>query len=151
MAQQALVLDTNIISETLKAEPNHKVLAWLLQNQKNLYLNAVTVGELWEGAYRLPTGKRRENLLLALERITSSYQGRILPYDGKAAQTYAFMKDETRRQGKMLTVEDGMIATICATEKATLATRNIKDFKHLGIELVNPFEAATPDVAEVEF
>ena len=143
MPHTMLVLDTNIISETLKKQPDDRVIAWLLQNQESLYLSAVTIGELWEGAYRLPTGKRRENLLRALERITGAYANRLLSYDGAAAQAYALMQDKTRRGGRTLTVEDGMIAAICATAHATLATRNTKDFQHLGITLVNPFEDPT--------
>jgi len=149
MPRTMRVLDTNIISETLKKQPDEKVIAWLLQNQENLYLTAVTIGELWEGAYRLPAGKRRENLLLALERITGAYASRLLAYDGAAAQTYARMQDTTRRCGRTLTVEDGMIAASCASTNATLATRNIKDFAHLEITLVNPFEEPAPDVVEI--
>jgi len=149
MPHTMLVLDTNIISETLKKQPDDRVIAWLLQNQESLYLSAVTIGELWEGAYRLPTGKRRENLLRALERITGAYANRLLSYDGAAAQAYALMQDKARRGGRTLTVEDGMIAAICATAHVTLATRNTKDFQYLGIALVNPFEDPTPDVLEV--
>ncbi|MCL2757506.1 MAG: type II toxin-antitoxin system VapC family toxin [Coriobacteriia bacterium] len=149
-----LVLDTNIISETLKAQPDKNVLAWLLQNQEYLYLTAVTVGELLVGAYRLPDGKRRESLLLALERIVGGYKSRILAYDSAAAQAYALMQDEAHRCGRTLTVEDGMIAAICATANATLATRNTKDFAHLthlNLRLVNPFDEPAPDVVEVRW
>jgi len=149
MPHAIFALDTNIVFETLKKQPDDRVIAWLLQNQESLYLSAVTIGELWEGAYRLPTGKRRENLLRALERITGAYANRLLPYDGAAAQAYALMQDKARRGGRTLTVEDGMIAAICATAHATLATRNTKDFQYLGIALVNPFEDPTPDVVEV--
>jgi len=151
MPHPQLVLDTNIISETLKKQPDERVLAWLLQNQESLYLNAITVGELWEGAYRLPQGKRRESLLLALERITGRYENRILSYDGTAAQHYARLRNEARNHGRALTVEDGMIAATCIASSSVLVTRNMKDFEYLGIALVNPFEEPTPDVAEISF
>ncbi|MCL1798302.1 MAG: type II toxin-antitoxin system VapC family toxin [Eggerthellaceae bacterium] len=149
MTPKPLVVDTNIISETLKEKPHDGVMAWLLQNQENLYLTSVTIGELFIGAYRLPIGKRRESLLSAIGRISSAYENRIYAYDGAAARVYARMQDETRRSGRLLTVEDGMIAATCASSQAVLATRNVKDFSHLGIPLVNPFEEPTPDVVEI--
>jgi len=149
MTQPLLILDTNILSETLKKRPSTQVIAWLLQNQEYLYLTAITIGELLVGVYRLPFGKRRENLLLALERIINGYQSRIFAYDEVAARTYAHMQDQVRRAGHLLTVEDGMIAAICAVNNATLATRNTKDFSLLDISLVNPFEEPTPDVIEI--
>ena len=149
MAMPAFVLDTNIISEAIKNQSDDNVTTWLLQHQEHLYLTAITVGELWEGAYHLPLGKKRENLLLAIERISSGYTERTLAYDGAAAQIYARMRDDRSRCSHQLSVEDGMIAAICAAHSATLATRNTKDFAQLGIELVNPFEEPASDVTIV--
>ena len=149
MTQRTLVLDTNIISETLKQEADKGVIAWLIQNQEDLYLTAITIGELLQGAYRLPAGKRRENLLIAIERIVNGYDGRILAYDGLAARVYAEMQDISYRSGRVLTVEDGMIAAICSSANAVLATHNTKDFLHLDVVLVDPFVEPTPDVVEV--
>ena len=151
MTSHTIVLDTNIISETLKKQPDKQVIAWLLQNQEHLYLTAITVGELLQGAYRLPLGRRRENLLLAIERIVSGYADRILAYDGSAARAYATMQDKANRSGCVLTVEDGMIAAICVHTNAVLATRNTKDFRHLDVMLVDPFCEPTPDVVEVNW
>lgn len=150
MTKRMLVLDTNIISETLKIKPEGQVIAWLLQNQEDLYLNVITVGELLLGAYRLPVGKRRENLLLAIEQIIIGYNNRVLPYDGPAARCYALFQDLSQKDGWVLTVEDGMIAAICASSKAVLATRNTKGFKRLGIQLVDPFTEPTPDVTGID-
>ncbi|MDR0308953.1 MAG: type II toxin-antitoxin system VapC family toxin [Coriobacteriales bacterium] len=144
------IVDTNIISETLKKKPNENVIAWLFQHETQLYLTAITIAELFTGAYRLPRGKRRENLLLAIEQISDNYERNILPFDGSSARIYAQMQDESRRAGYTLTVENGMIAAISAAAKATLATRNTKDFVHLGIRLINPFEEQVSDVSKVE-
>jgi len=149
MTQRTLVLDTNIISETLKQEADKGVIAWLIQNQEDLYLTAITIGELLQRAHRLPAGKRRENLLIAIERIVNGYDGRILAYDGLAARVYAEMQDISYRSGRVLTVEDGMIAAICSSANAVLATHNTKDFLHLDVVLVDPFVEPTPDVVEV--
>jgi len=140
------ILDTNIISETLKPRPDSNVIAWLFQNEHRLYLTAVTIGEMFTGALRLPMGKRRENLLLAIERITDNFANRVFAFDCPAAQIYARMQDATHRSGLALTVEDGMIAAICSAARATLATHNTQDFAHLGIDLIDPFTAPAPDV-----
>jgi predicted nucleic acid-binding protein len=141
-----IVLDTNIISETLKPQPDDNVLAWLLQNEEHLSITAITIGELFYGAYRLPMGKRRENLLLALERIAGGYKKQVFPYDAEAAKTYAQLQEEALHVGRTLTVEDGMIAAICITKKARLATCNTKDFSYLELSLINPFEELSPDI-----
>ena len=140
MVNQPLVLDTNIISETIKISPNQNVIAWLLKNEQNLYLTSITVGELLTGVFRLPQGKRREKLLLAIERIIGSYQSRVLPYDASSARSYVMFLEQAHEQGRLLTVEDGMIAAICSDNSATLVTRNTKDFEYLGLTLINPFE-----------
>ncbi|MDR0459064.1 MAG: hypothetical protein LBG68_01175, partial [Coriobacteriales bacterium] len=95
-------------------------------------------------------GKRRENLLLAIEQIIIGYNNRVLPYDGPAARCYALFQDLSQKDGWVLTVEDGMIAAICASSKAVLATRNTKGFKRLGIQLVDPFTEPTPDVTGID-
>jgi len=105
-------------------------------------LTAVTIGELFIGAHMLPEGKRRENLLLAVQRIAIGYEERILPYDAVAAQVYAQLQEQSKRTGKQLTVEDGMIAAICIATQTTLATRNTKDFRHTSVLLINPFEVS---------
>jgi len=149
MSPDTIVLDTNIISETIKEQPSDQVIAWLLQHEASLYLTAITVSELIDGARRLPIGKRRENLLLAIEYIIGGYQRRILPFDISAARVYAQLQTKARASGHQLTVEDGMIAAICVANNATLATRNTKDFAFLEIKLANPFEDLTPDVVVI--
>jgi predicted nucleic acid-binding protein len=146
MTRQRYILDTNIVSETLKQSPDSNVIAWLLLNEDDIWLNAVTVGELLTGAYRLPTGRRREGLLLAIDSIVNSYPGQIAAYDSQATISYASLQDASRRSGRQLTVEDGMIAAICQSRGCTLATRNTKDFEHLGIPIINPFEAPASDL-----
>ncbi|MCL1879425.1 MAG: type II toxin-antitoxin system VapC family toxin [Actinomycetia bacterium] len=149
MAARPVVLDTNIILETIKMEPDRNVMAWLFMNEQYLYLTAVTIGELLDGALRLPVGRRRENLLVAMERITSGYRNRILAYDAAAARIYARFAESARNQGRALTVEDGMIAATCIAAGGVLATRNTKDFSYLDTTLINPFEEPTPSVPEV--
>lgn len=75
-----------------------------------------------------------------VEDLISSRDGRVLPYDGRAAQQYADFLERRRRVARPLGTEDGMIAAIAATHGARLATRNTKDFEGLGLDLINPWD-----------
>jgi predicted nucleic acid-binding protein len=134
-----IVLDTTVLSEPLKAHPDERVLAWLASIDDVVRLTAITVGELLDGVRRLPSGRRREALLTAIENTLGRFSGSVLPYDERAAQRYAVMQETRRRLGRPLSVEDGMIAAICATHDGSLATRNTSDFEGLGIEMVDPW------------
>ncbi len=134
-----IVLDTNVLSEPLKVEPSERVLTWLESVDEALAVTAVTVGELMVGARRLPHGQRRDGLLAAIERALEAHGGDILAYDEQAARRYAEMQESRHATGRPLSVEDGMIAAICARHSARLATRNIADFDGLGIELIDPW------------
>lgn len=135
-----LVLDTNIISEPLKKEPNSLVLSWLKENAGDAYITAVSIGELYQGARMLPQGKRREGIMDAIDTIAIRYQDYLLPYDVSAAKRYAALQEEAHSNGRVLTVEDGMILSICQVHNAILATRNVKDFTYLTDRIINPWE-----------
>lgn len=134
-----IVLDTNVLSEPLKLEPDRRVIAWLESVDEALAVTAVSVGELLVGARRLPLGRRRDALLAAIERVLEAHSGDILPYDDQAARRYAELQESRRAAGHPLSVEDGMIGAICARHGARLATRNIGDFDGLGIGLIDPW------------
>jgi predicted nucleic acid-binding protein len=134
-----IIVDTNIVSEPLAKSPSEKVIGFLEKNSRQLYMTAISIGELFYGARLLPAGRRRENLLLAISALENNYGNRILPYDAHAARNYAEFQEIARSKGYQLSVEDGMIAAICHAYEAPLATRNTKDFEHLSIELINPF------------
>jgi toxin FitB len=136
-----IVLDTNVLSEPLKSQPDWRVLEWLASAPGDVAVTSISVGEVLTGVRRLPTGRRREGLLAAIERTLTIFAGRILPYDDAGARVYAHMQESRRLSGVPLSVEDGMIAAICSTRGAELATRNVRDFEGLGLELVNPWHA----------
>jgi hypothetical protein len=80
-------------------------------------------------------------LQAAIERTLTSFSDNVLPYDEAAARSYAELQERRRSVGAPLSVEDGMIAAICASRSLRLATRNFRDFQGLGLELINPWEA----------
>lgn len=136
-----IVLDTNVLSELFRPEPDRHVLEWLDdQDAADTATTAVTSAELLYGAARLPAGRRRTALAAAITAVLDEdLAGRILPFDAVAAVHYAEIVTERERLGLPIGAADAQIAAICAAEDATLATRNIKDFQNIGIDLINPW------------
>jgi predicted nucleic acid-binding protein len=134
-----IVLDTNVLSEPLRARPDPTVLAWLDRITDVVALTSISAGEILTGVRALPAGRRRDALMAAVERTLAIYADQVLPYDERAARTYAAMQESRGSTGRPLSVEDGMIAAICGARGLALATRNTKDFEDLGITLINPW------------
>lgn len=133
-----IVLDTDVLSEPLKQDPDTRVLAWLAQVADGA-VTTVSVGALLYGAQRLPAGKRRDQLLVAIEQLLAAADSRLLTYDEHAARIHASLRVTREAAGYPIAVEDGMIAAICLAHRARLATRNTKDFTGLGLDVVNPW------------
>lgn len=138
-----IVLDTNVVSELMRAEPASAVLAWLQQNSNaGLYTTTVTVAEIRYGITRLPKGQRRESLHQAANEIFAAFPRQVLPFDLAAAGAYADVVAGRERLGHPIDGFDAQIAAICRTQAATLATRNTKDFADTGIGVVDPWQDA---------
>lgn len=137
-----IVLDTNVVSEVIRVEPNPQVIGWIdgiLDDA--LFITAVTEAELLYGMERLPDGKRKSALAGAIEDIVEGdFRDRILPFDHGAASHYGRIVAGRERVGRPIAAPDAQIASICAFWGATLATRNVADFVGTGIELVNPWD-----------
>jgi predicted nucleic acid-binding protein len=138
-----IVLDTTVLSEPLKERPDERLLAWLAAIEGRVVITAISVGELLVGARLLPPGRRRERLIAAVDRVLATHGAEVLPYDAAAAGRYAEMQERRRVLGRPLSVEDGMIAAICARHGARLATRNVRDFHGLDLEVIDPWSAGS--------
>ena len=136
-----IVLDTNVLSEPLKQRPDEHVLAWFASLDEEACVTAISVGELLTGVRALPAGRRRAGLLEAIEATLLAFAGSVLVYDEAAARHCARLQESRRGDGRPLAVEDGMIAAICVTRGAGLATRNTSDFAGLGLDLIDPWAA----------
>ncbi|WP_368496840.1 type II toxin-antitoxin system VapC family toxin [Herbiconiux sp. A18JL235] len=134
-----IVLDTNVLSEPLRPNPSPGVVDWLAGLHEPVAITSVSLAELCRGAGALPRGRRRQRLEEGIENVARAFRRDLLPFEGNAARTYARMDEARTRAGRPLSVEDGMIAAICASTGATLATRNVSDFEDLDIDLVNPW------------
>jgi predicted nucleic acid-binding protein len=132
-----IILDTNVISEPLRATGDTAVLTWLDQQDiETLYLTAITVAELRFGIAALPSGKKRYRLEDEFEQhILSLFEGRVLPFDESVTTAYAEIRAKARSIGKA----DAFIAAIAAHHGFTIATRDVSPFKFAGIPVINPW------------
>ena len=133
-----IVLDTNVLSETFRADASPLVIEYVATT-RDLATTATSVFELLEGVSRLPEGRRRRDILEAIELVLGSFSSRVLPYTGATARLQAGIAATRRTAGRPLDMEDGMIAATCVEHGATLVTRNTRDFEGLGLDLVNPW------------
>ena len=136
-----IVLDTNVVSELMKSAPSAAVLTWVGSRDKlELHTTSVTQAEILDGVLQLPAGRRRRAVEGAAEAMfQEDFAGRILPFDSRAARPYADLVAERRRRGRPISQFDAQIAAIARASDATLATRNVKDFEHCGIRVLNPW------------
>ncbi len=136
-----ILLDTNIISELMRQEPNATVIEWLdEQFSHELYLPAIVKAEIEMGIAILDNGKRKQGLLQAAELIFSAFTNQCLPFDSETATHYAKIIAFTKKQGRPMSVEDAQIAAIAVQNSALLATRNTTDFDFLeNLNLINPW------------
>jgi len=134
-----IVLDTNVISETLKPTPNEQVMSWLAEHAAEVTITAITVGELSLGLELLPDGRRKTELRRLLGDIFASHRHRVVSFDAPAGQRYGELIARRRAHGRPLAREDAMIAAMCLTRDTALATRNVKDFDGMGLTLINPW------------
>jgi len=138
-----IVLDTNVLSESLKPVPSPVVLDWLAaQERASVFTTAITQAEILYGIEILPPGKRRARLLAAVEKMfAQEFEGRILPFDQDAAGAFAKIVAARDAAGRPTSQFDAMVAAIARVHRAAVATRNTADFRHCGVDVVNPWAA----------
>jgi predicted nucleic acid-binding protein len=137
-----IVLDTNVLSELMRPDPEQAVIAWIdRQDPATLFLTAITAAEILLGIARLPDGKRKAGLReLGIALLEEDFSGRIIPFNETAAACYAEVVCERQRSGRPIGMAAAQIAAICRTlNGATLATRNSLDFDGIGLDLTNPW------------
>lgn len=136
-----IVVDTNVVSELMKAAPDDSVRNWLLsQNQADVFTTAVTVAEVLYGIERLPQEQRRAQLASAARQIFADFGDHVLAFDHQAAGVYAEIVHARDERGLPINGLDAQIAAVCAVHDAALATRNVKDFALTGIRVIDPWQ-----------
>lgn len=133
-----IIIDTNVISEMMRDEPDSEVLAWTARAGR-LHTTAITLAEVDYGIARLPEGRHRERLAATAAEVFADFDDLVVPFDARAGRRYGGIVVARERVGRPIATADAHIAAICASRDATLATRNVADFEATGINLVNPW------------
>ena len=136
-----IILDTNVMSSLMRENADSTVVEWLdRQPRIAVWTTAVTVLEVQFGLAIMPDGRRRTMLFASFNRlIREQLEGRVAPFDAVAAHETAVLMGSRQLQGLPRDLRDSMIAGISITRRATFATRNVKHFNDVDIEVVNPW------------
>jgi predicted nucleic acid-binding protein len=138
-----IVLDTNVLSELMKAKPAKAVMDWMAeQSAADLYTTSITQAEILHGLMILPAGRRRSALeAAAAAMFEADFAGRILGFGSEAAFAYARIASDRRRAGRPISHFDAQIAAIARFRGGSIATRNITDFDGCGVTVVDPWRS----------
>jgi len=135
-----ILLDTNVVSETLRKSPDPAVIAWLVRYDAELALPTVTIAEIAFGIAKIHPDQRGERLKQGLADWRHRFADRIFGLTEEAALAYGEIMGAATRQGLGMTAPDGMIAAIARVNSGRLATRNLMDFRTTGLDLISPWD-----------
>ena len=137
------LLDTNVLSETRRPEPDPRVLEWLDRlDEDRAFISVVTLAEIRRGIALMARGRRRDALANWLAGdLINRFEGQILIVDEKVAFAWGDLMAEAKRRGASLASMDGLIAATAIAHGLTLVTRNAQDFRGLDVELLDPSTA----------
>jgi len=126
----------------LRRAPEARVINWIdAQSLETLYLSAITVAELRFGVANLPAGKRRDELQISLEnQILPLFSGRVRPFELDCTAAYAELMAKAKSAGLAIAAADGYIAAIAATNRFSVATRDVSPFQAAGVNVINPWD-----------
>ena len=138
------LLDTNVLSETMKPRPDAAIASWMrAQALRSLFTAAICQAEVLAGIAVLPTGRRRADLEAMAQTIfAEDFEGRILPFDVPAASAYAELFALRRQAGRPIETPDLIIAATARAHGAAIVTRDVGGFEGCGLTLVNPWQLA---------
>ena len=138
-----ILLDTNVVSEPMRSNPDPGVVAWLdAQAAEGLYLSTISLAELLLGIENLPSGKRRKALAASLDsQLIALFGGRILSFDPQAAKLFPKLVMRARRRGYAVAAADVQIAAIATLHGLTVATRDVSPFEAAGVPTIDPWAA----------
>lgn len=136
------LLDTCVISEFTRKLPNQNALRWMQsQDDANLFVSSVTIGELRKGIERLPQGDvRRARLDFWFNALVESFEGRVVSFDKGCAIAWGRIVGDSMRSGRVRSLIDMQIAATALQAGMMLVTRNVRDMEDVGVQLLNPFD-----------
>ena len=139
-----IVLDANVVSEMMEVEPDAQVSAWLDRaDESSLWLTAILIFEIKGGLDYMVEGRRRQRLITAFNSILRmGFEDRVLPFDREAAVAAGSIEAERKSRGRPIDIKDTLIAGIAVSRGAAIATRNVRHFEDLPVEVIDPWAAA---------
>lgn len=136
------LLDTCVLSELVKANPESAVLAWMAERKEHeLFVSAMTIAELYRGIAKLPTSRRKSDLTVWLQQVEAGFDERVMSFTLDTAHVWAQMCANAEAAGKSMAAFDSIIAATAVEHSLCLVTRNIRDFSNVSVELLNPWPA----------
>ena len=135
------LLDTNVLSEATRAQPDPRVAGWLAARPAlALFISVVSVAEIRKGILLLPEGRKKRKLEGWLESdLLPAFVGRVLPLGEEEMREWATVQADAEKSGHRPPVVDSLIAATARCHGLTIATRNIDDFRHCKIPFLNPW------------
>jgi toxin FitB len=135
------LLDTCVVTEHWKPRPTLSVTAWIdEQEEDDLVLSALTLGEIQKGIERVSGTKRAKGLKVSLLALESRFEGRILPATSEVVKVWGELAARREKSGRPLAVVDGLLAATCIVHGLAMVTRNVRDLENLSLQLINPWE-----------
>lgn len=135
----AILIDTNVLSELVRAKPEPAVMAFV-QAQTDPYVSVLTLHELTYGAERAPAPARRAKLIAWIESLRAQFAGRIVPITEDISLQAGRLRAAAESQGRPTDAIDALIAASAVSRGATVATRNTRDFQPLGVSVIDPWK-----------
>jgi toxin FitB len=135
------LIDTNVLSETLRPQPDERVMDWLAEvDAQKCYISVLTLGELRKGVLKLPTGRQRERLTHWMDNTLAQWFGeRVVAIDLSVSAHWAQLLAQA---GRPIPAIDSLLAASAVAKGLVVATRNVRDFELPGVTVFNPWEAA---------
>lgn len=140
-----IVVDTNVLSALMRQVPEPPVIDWLdRQAAESIWITSITLFEARLGLALLPKGRRRQALEAAFDKLmVEDLEGRVLDFDQPAAEAAALLAAKRQQDGLSIDMRDTQIAGIVVARRAKFATRNVRHFSDLTVEVINPWESTT--------
>ena len=133
------LVDANILSEPTKPAPNPAVTAWLRQNEREIAVDPVILGELRFGILRLPKGKKKSRLEMWFDAGAKRLD--CLPWDADTGLRWAELLTTLRRNGRSMPIKDSLIAATALVHGLVVVTHNRIDFDKSGVPVIDPFSS----------
>jgi len=135
------LLDTNVISEPKRKKPDQNVIRWFGSlDDADIYLSALTVGEMKKGAAKLPAGRNRVLVQNYLEKVRNRFTGHILPITERTFLVWGKMMAEFEQRGIVRPALDSLLEATALEHDFILVTRNVRNFQHSSVTILNPWE-----------